>query len=138
MGSENKLSERDVITKFILPGIEQAGWNNQSQIREEVSFTDGRIFVKGKKTKRGKGKRADIILFYKPNIPVAVLEAKDNKHSCGDGMQQALEYANILDIPVAISSNGAGFVIQYRKNCGPLEIEGNSNVIENRAISQFP
>ena len=138
MGSENKLSERDVITKFILPGIEQAGWNNQSQIREEVSFTDGRIFVKGKKTKRGKGKRADIILFYKSNIPVAVLEAKEKNHSCGDGMQQALEYANILDIPVAISSNGTGFVIQYRKNCGPLEIEGNSNVIENRAISQFP
>ena len=63
MGLEAKLSERDVITKFILPEIEQAGWNKQSQIREEVSFTDGRIFVKGKKTKRGKVKRADIILF---------------------------------------------------------------------------
>ena len=138
MGLEAKLSERDVITKFILPEIEQAGWNKQSQIREEVSFTDGRIFVKGKKTKRGKVKRADIILFYKPNIPVAVLEAKEKKHSCGDGMQQALEYANILDIPVAISSNGTGFVIQYRKNCGPLGIDGNPTVLENRAISQFP
>lgn len=138
MGLEAKLSERDVITKFILPEIEQAGWNKLSQIREEVSFTDGRIFVKGKKTKRGKVKRADIILFYKPNIPVAVLEAKEKNHSCGDGMQQALEYANILDIPVAISSNGTGFVIQYRKNCGPLGIDGNPTVLENRALRQFP
>ena len=138
MGLEAKLSERDVITKFILPEIEQAGWNKLSQIREEVSFTDGRIFVKGKKTKRGKVKRADIILFYKPNIPVAVLEAKEKNHSCGDGMQQALEYANILDIPVAISSNGTGSVIQYRKNCGPLGIDGNPTVLENRALRQFP
>lgn len=138
MGLEAKLSERDVITKFILPEIEQAGWNKLSQIREEFSFTNGRIFVKGKKTKRGKVKRADIILFYKPNIPVAVLEAKEKNHSCGDGMQQALEYANILDIPVAISSNGTGFVIQYRKNCGPLGIDGNPTVLENRALRQFP
>lgn len=99
---KKQLSERDIVTKFIIPAIEESGWNKQTQLREEVSFTNGRIFVKGKKTKRGEKKRADIILYYKPNIPVAVVEAKDNKHSVGDGMQQALDYAETLDIPVAI------------------------------------
>lgn len=116
MATKKELSERDIITKFIIPAIEKSKWNKQTQLREEVSFTNGRIFVKGKKTKRGEKKRADIILYYKPNIPVAVVEAKDNKHSVGDGMQQALDYAETLDIPVAISSNGDGFLIQYRKN----------------------
>ncbi len=91
----------------------------------------GRIFVKGKQTKRGERKRADIILYYKPNIPVAVIEAKDNNHSSGAGMQQALDYAEILDIPAAISSNGDEFVIQYRKNC-------NSIITEKRSLEDFP
>ena len=131
MGEKHNLSERDIVTKFIIPAIEESGWNKQTQLREEVSFTNGRIFVKGKKTKRGEKKRADIILYYKPNIPVAVVEAKDNKHSVGDGMQQALDYAETLDIPVAISSNGDGFLIKYRKNCGPLDSNNNPIVIEN-------
>ncbi|MBQ0166220.1 MAG: DEAD/DEAH box helicase family protein [Treponema sp.] len=131
MDGKKSLSERDIITKYILPAIEQSGWNKQTQIREEVSFTAGRIFVKGKKTKRGEQKRADIIIYYKPNIPVAVVEAKDNNHTVGAGMQQALEYAGILDIPVAISSNGDGFVIQYRKNCG-------NTVTENADLDYFP
>ena len=76
MDNKSSLSERDIITKYILPAIEQSGWNKQTQIREEVTFTAGRIFVKGKKTKRGEKKRADIIIYYKPNIPVAVVEAK--------------------------------------------------------------
>ena len=131
MDSKSSLSERDIITKFILPAIEASGWDKQTQIREEVSFTAGRIFVKGKKAKRGEKKRADIIIYYKPNIPVAVVEAKDNKHPMGAGMQQALEYAGTLDIPVAIASNGDGFVIQYRKNC--------SNVVsENADLDHFP
>ena len=138
MDTKSSLSERDVITKFIIPSIEASGWDKQSQIREEVSFTAGRIFVKGKLTKRGKKKRADIIIYYKPNIPVAVVEAKDNKHTVGAGMQQALEYANTLDIPVAISSNGDGFVIQYRKNCGPQDADGKSIVSENADIDHFP
>ena len=132
------LSERDIVTKFIIPAIEESGWNKQTQLREEVSFTNGRIFVKGKKTKRGEKKRADIILYYKPNIPVAVVEAKDNKHSIGDGMQQALDYAETLDIPVAISSNGDGFLIQYRKNCGPLDSNNNPIIIENADLNHFP
>ena len=112
METKCSLSERDIITKYILPAIEASGWDKRNQIREEVSFTAGRIFVKGKLTKRGEKKRADIIIYYKSNIPVAVVEAKDNKHTVGAGMQQALEYADTLDIPVAISSNGDGFVIQ--------------------------
>lgn len=138
MGEKHNLSERDIVTKFIIPAIEESGWNKQTQLREEVSFTNGRIFVKGKKTKRGEKKRADIILYYKPNIPVAVVEAKDNKHSVGDGMQQALDYAETLDIPVAISSNGDGFLIQYRKNCGPLDSNNNPIVIENADLNHFP
>lgn len=112
------LSERDIITKFIFPAVEKSGWDKLTQIREEVAFTDGRIFVKGRRTRRGERKRADIILYYRPNIPVAVIEAKDNNHSVGAGLQQALGYAETLDVPVAISSNGDGFAIQYRKNCG--------------------
>ena len=131
MDSKRDLSERDIITKYILPAIEASGWDKQTQIREEVSFTAGRIFVKGKLTKRGEKKRADIIIYYKSNIPVAVVEAKDNKHTVGAGMQQALEYANTLDIPVAISSNGDGFVIQYRKNCADV-------VTENADLENFP
>ncbi|MBR3812266.1 MAG: DEAD/DEAH box helicase family protein [Spirochaetaceae bacterium] len=138
MDSKSSLSERDIITKYILPAIEQSGWNKQTQIREEVTFTAGRIFVKGKKTKRGEKKRADIIIYYKPNIPVAVVEAKDNTHTIGAGMQQALEYAGTLDIPVAISSNGDGFVIQYRKNCGPQVADGKSIVSENADLDHFP
>lgn len=131
MDTKSGLSERDIITKYILPAIEASGWDKQTQIREEVTFTAGRIFVKGKKAKRGEKKRADIIIYYKPNIPVAVVEAKDNKHPMGAGMQQALEYAGILDIPVAIASNGDGFVIQYRKNCGNV-------VSENADLDHFP
>lgn len=138
MESKKDLSERDIITKYILPAIEQAGWNKQTQIREEVTFTAGRIFVKGKKTKRGEKKRADIIIYYKSNIPVAVVEAKDNKRAVGAGMQQALEYAGTLDIPVAISSNGDGFVIQYRKNCGLQGPDGKAIVSENADLEHFP
>ena len=84
------------------------------QIREEVSFTKGRIIVRGKLVTRGKAKRADYILYYKPNIPIAIIEAKDNNHSVGDGMQQALDYAATLNIPFVFSSNGDGFVFHDR------------------------
>ena len=81
-----------------------------AQIREELAFTKGRITVRGKLVSRGKGKRADYVLYYKPNIPIALIEAKDNTHAIGDGMQQALDYAETLDVPFAFSSNGDGFV----------------------------
>ncbi len=103
------LSERDICTKFITPALEEAGWDVQKQVREEVSFTDGRIYVKGNLSVRGKRKRADYILYYKPNIPIAIIEAKDNKHSVKAGIQQGLDYATILDIPSVFSSNGDAF-----------------------------
>ena len=109
MLSKKELTERDICTKYINPALTQAGWNLQTQIREEVYFTDGKIYVKGNKSKRAKGKKADYILYYKPNIPVAIIEAKDNNHRVQDGIQQGLEYANILDIPVVFSSNGDEF-----------------------------
>ena len=111
---KKSLSERDICTKFITPALRKAGWDEMSQIREEVSFTKGQIIVRGKLVSRRKGKRADYILYYKPNIPIAVIEAKDNTHAIGDGMQQALDYAETLDIPFVFSSNGDGFVFHDR------------------------
>jgi type I restriction enzyme R subunit len=110
------LSERDICTKYITPAVKAAGWDEMLQIREEVSFTKGRIIVRGKLVTRGKAKRADYVLYYKPNVPIAIIEAKDNCHSVGDAMQQALDYAVTLDIPFVFSSNGDGFVFHDRTN----------------------
>jgi type I restriction enzyme R subunit len=122
MLAKKEMSERDICTKFITPALEQAGWNKLSQFLEEVSFTDGKIYVKGKLTARGKAKRADYILYYKPNIPMAVVEAKDNKHSVSSGMQQAMDYAAILDLPFVFSSNGDGFTFHDKTvTAGSLE-----------------
>lgn len=114
MIDKKTLSERDICTKFITPSVEKAGWNKMTQLLEEVSFTDGKIYVRGKLTARGQRKRADYILYYKPNIPIAIIEAKENNHSVRAGMQQALEYARILDIPCVFSSNGDGFLFHDR------------------------
>jgi type I restriction enzyme R subunit len=111
---KKNLSERDICTKFITPAVEKSGWNTLTQLLEEVSFTDGKIYVRGKLTARGNRKRADYILYYKPNIPIAIIEAKDNKHSVRAGIQQALDYAKILDIPCVFSSNGDGFLFHDR------------------------
>ena len=128
--NKNELSERDICTKFITPAITQAGWT-QSQIREEVTFTKGRVVVRGKLVTRGEKKRADYILYYKPNLALAVIEAKDNKHSVGDGIQQALNYAESLNVPFAFSSNGDGFLSHDRT--------GKSPVTEsNLALQEFP
>ncbi len=108
--SKKDLSEQDIRTKFITPAIKSAGWDEMTQLREEVYFTAGRIEVKGKIVKRGDAKKADYILYHKHNLPIAVIEAKDNNHSISSGIQQALEYAEILDIPFAYSSNGDGFL----------------------------
>lgn len=120
MDSPNKksLSERDICTKFITPAVKQAGWDEMSQIREEVYFTKGRIIVRGKSVTRGKAKFADYILYYKPNIPIALIEAKDNHHSVGAGMQQGLDYAATLDIPFVFSSNGDAFLCHDRTGQG--------------------
>ncbi len=111
--SKKDLSERDICTKFITPALIKAGWDLHNQILEEVFFTDGKIYVRGKLTARGERKRADYILYYQDN-PVAVIEAKDNKHSIRSGIQQALGYATTLDIPCVFSSNGDGFLFHDR------------------------
>lgn len=113
MLNKKSLSERDICTKFITPALQKAGWDLHKQILEEVFFTDGKIYVRGKLTARGERKRADYILYYQDN-PVAVIEAKDNKHSVRAGIQQALGYAITLDIPCVFSSNGDGFLFHDR------------------------
>lgn len=124
MMNKKDLSERDICSKFINPAIDKAGWNIKKQVREEVSFTDGRIIVQGKLYTRGKSKRADYILYYKPNIPIAIIEAKDNKKPVGSGMQQALEYAEILQIPFVFTSNGDSFVFHDKTlESGAIEQE---------------
>jgi type I restriction enzyme R subunit len=111
---KRQLSERDICTKFITPALEQAGWNIATQVREEFSLTKGRIIVRGKLHTRAQNKRADYVLFHKPNMPIAVIEAKDNKHSLGDGMQQGLGYAEMLQVPFVFSSNGDGFLFHNK------------------------
>lgn len=122
MTSKKDLSERDICTKYITPSLKDAGWDIQKQVREEVTFTDGRVYVKGSLTARGKRKRADYILYYKANIPIAIIEAKDNKHSVNAGIQQGLGYAQILDIPSVYSSNGDGFY-EHDRTCTDGNIE---------------
>ncbi len=131
MTSKKDLSEQDIRTKYILPAIKQAGWDVQSQIREEVYFTDGRIYVKGNLTTRGKKKKADYILYYKPNIPIAVIEAKNNNYSVRAGIQQALGYAKILDIPSVYSSNGDGFC-EHDRTCT------DGNIEKEFSLNKFP
>lgn len=110
MASKKDLSERDICTKYITPAIHDAGWDLNTQVREEVYFTKGRIKVKGKTVERGEAKKADYILYYKPNLPIAIVEAKDNNHTVRDGIQQAIDYGEITDIPFVYSSNGDAFV----------------------------
>jgi type I restriction enzyme R subunit len=127
---KHQLSERDICTKFITPAIQQAGWQ-QHQFREEVNLTDGRVMVRGKLASRVKNpdakggpKRADFVLYGRPNVPIAVVEAKQAKFSVGHGMQQALAYAEMLDAPFAISSNGDGFLLHDRTGLTqPIERE---------------
>ena len=131
MTNKRELSEADICTQYILPALVRAGWDISKQVREQVYFTDGRIYVQGNRTKRGTGKKADYILYHKPNIPIAIIEAKKNIFSLGHGMQQALEYAAILDLPVAFSSNGDGFLEH--------DISGFSSLIEQElSLDNFP
>ncbi|OJA06165.1 EcoAI/FtnUII family type I restriction enzme subunit R [Halomonas sp. QHL1] len=137
---KHQLSERDICTKFITPAILQAGWQ-QNQFREEVNLTDGRVMVRGKlaarvKNPNAKGgpKRADYVLYASPGVPIVVIEAKQSKFSVGHGMQQALTYAEMLDAPFAISSNGAGFLLHDRTGITqPIEREISLNELPSLA-----
>lgn len=117
-------SERDICTKYITPALVKAGWDLQTQIREELTFTAGRIIVRGKTVARGQAKRADYILYYKPHFPLAVIEAKDQTHSLDSGLQQAINYGETLDVPFVYSSNGTGFIEHDRtKSSGEIQTE---------------
>lgn len=127
---KKSLSERDICTKFITPAIEKAGWNIKKQVREEVSFTDGRVIVQGNLYTRGQKKRADYILYYKNDIPIAIIEAKDKRKTVGSGMQQALEYSEILQILFVFTSNGNSFVFHDKTN--------DENREEEISLDSFP
>ncbi len=128
---KKSLTEQDICSKYVLPAITQSGWDLKYQIREQVSFTAGKIIVRGKTVSRGEQKRADFILYYKNDLPIAIVEAKDNKHAVGSGIEQALGYAESLDIPFVYSSNGDAFIEHDR-----FSIEG----VKEREISleKFP
>ncbi|WP_076418069.1 EcoAI/FtnUII family type I restriction enzme subunit R [Colwellia sp. UCD-KL20] len=120
---KRKLSETDIITKFIIPAVKTAGWNLMTQIRQEVKLRDGKVIVRGPLGVRKTVKSADIVLYHKPNIPLAVIEAKANKHEIGKGMQQGLDYARLLEVPFVFASNGDGFIFHDKTNLSQLETE---------------
>ena len=129
--NKKALTEADIRTKYITPAIVEGGWDVMTQLLEEHYFTKGRVIVRGKTVARGRARKADYILFYKPNVPLAVVEAKDNNNAIGAGMQQALDYAEILDLPFAYSSNGDAFLEHDRT--------GSSTSVESEIpLSGFP
>ena len=111
---KKNLSESDICDKFIRPAMEQAGWNGMDQIYREYPLRAGRVVVRGKQAQRDQSTvlRADYALFFKANIPLAVVEAKDNQHAVGAGMAQAIQYAELLGVPFSFASNGDGFVFR--------------------------
>lgn len=128
---KKQLSERDICTKYITPALVSAGWDTATQFREEYPLTNGRVIVRGQIHTRAKFKRADYVLFYKANIPIAVIEAKDNKHTVGDGMQQGLGYAEMLNVPFTFSSNGDRFL--FHNSIAP------DGVVERElSLEEFP
>jgi type I restriction enzyme, R subunit len=128
---KKKLTERDICTKYILPAVKQAGWDIHSQVREEVSLTAGRVIVRGQMGARSKGKRADFVLYHKPNLPLAVIEAKKNTLSIAAGMQQGLTYADLLEVPFIFSSNGDGFIFHDKTGLSPA-------IEQELSLEEFP
>lgn len=124
------LSETDIITKFILPSIKIAGWDDMTQIRQEVKLRDGKVIVRGQIGMRKTVKSADIVLYHKPSMPLAVIEAKANKHDVGKGIQQGLDYASLLEVPFIFASNGDGYIFHDKTNSQQLETE--------ISLEQFP
>ena len=128
--NKKMLSESYICDRYISPALVQSGWD-ETRWRREYYFTAGRIIVRGKLVARGKKKKADYLLFYKSNIPIAIIEAKNNTHSLGAGMQQGLGYSNALDIPFVFSSNGDGFLFHDKT--------GNAPQIETTlSLDEFP
>ena len=130
-----KLTEADIITKFILPAIKDAGWSDMTQIRQEVKLRDGKVIVRGQLGVRKTVKSADVVLYYKPSIPLAVIEAKANKHEIGKGMQQGLDYGNLLEVPFIFASNGDGFVFHDKTKLGTPDADNLESEIR---LEDFP
>ena len=128
---KKSLTEQDICSKYILPAVLKSGWDLKYQIREQVSFTAGKIIVRGKTVSRGEQKRADFILYYRNDFPIAIIEAKDNNHGVGSGVEQGLGYADTLDIPFVFSSNGDAFIEHDR-----LITEGNKE--REISLEKFP
>jgi type I restriction enzyme R subunit len=129
--TKKALNETEICDQYITPAIHAAGWDKHVQVRREYFFTAGQVLVRGKVAVRGKKKRADYLLFHSPNFPLAVVEAKDNTHPVGGGMQQALRYAETLDVPFVFTSNGDGFMFHDRT--------GLSNPVERfLKLEDFP
>ena len=126
-----QLSESDICNQFITPAILKAGWDLTTQIRTEYKITDGRIVVRGQLHSRAKHKWADYVLFYKPNIPLAIVEAKRNDKAMGDGIQQGLEYAEMMKVPFVFSSNGDGFLFHNK-------IAKDGQIERELSLDEFP
>ena len=109
MLNKKELTEEDIKLKYITPALQSADWDIKNQIRCEYYYTAGKINVRENVAQRGKGKKVDYLLSYKSNLPIAIVEAKDNKVPIAHGIQQGIDYAYDLDIPFAYSSNGDGF-----------------------------
>ena len=130
---KTKLSESDIGDKFIRPALVQVGWDSMEQIFAQYPLRAGRVVVRGNKAYRDESTvlRADYALFYKPNIPLAIVEAKKSRLSMSAGMQQAIAYAQLLDVPFSFSSNGDGFVFRDATLAtGVLE--------QNLTLEEFP
>ncbi|QYJ88846.1 EcoAI/FtnUII family type I restriction enzme subunit R [Shewanella halotolerans] len=130
-----KLTETDIITKFIMPAITSAGWDDMTQIRQEVKLRDGKVIVRGQLGVRKTVKSADIVLYHKPSMPLAVIEAKANKHEVGKGMQQGLDYARLLEVPFIFASNGDGFIFHDKTKLGTSE---EHNLESEIRLEDFP
>lgn len=131
MNDKKKLTERDICSKYITPALIKSGWDLHIQIREEFPLTNGRIIVRGQLHTRAKNKRADYALFYKPGIPIAIIEAKDNNHTVSDGMQQGLAYGDMINVPFVFSSNGDGFLFHN-------SIAKNGKIETEISLEEFP
>jgi len=132
---KRKLSETDIISKFILPAVKTAGWDDITQIRQEVKLRDGKVIVRGQLGVRKTVKSADIVLYHKPSMPLAVIEAKANKHEVGKGLQQGLDYARLLDVPFIFASNGDGFIFHDKTKLGTADAHNLETEIR---LEDFP
>ncbi|MDB2409875.1 DEAD/DEAH box helicase family protein [Pseudomonadales bacterium] len=134
---KSSLSETDIITKYILPAVDNAGWDAMTQLRQEVKLRDGKVIVRGQMGVRKTVKSADIVLYHKPNMPLAVIEAKANKHDIGKGMQQGLDYARLLEVPFIFASNGDGFIFHDKTASDGQPIETQISLEEFPSPAQL-